>query len=94
MREIADNIFLFLALAILSLFLGIYLRKRIDRYNSVRLARDLAKYFHRELPSYKKDKEKINWQRVLKMLKEEPTTDQVVRWKVQVKKLVDKEIRR
>ena len=86
----AKNVFLYIALAVLSLCFGRYLRIRFDRYNRAKLVKELEKYFGQTLPSFKKDKEKINWERVLKMLKEEPTTDQVIRWRAQVKKLTDK----
>ena len=78
----------YFAVIVLSLYLGFYLRKRIDRYKTNKLIKELENHFGQELPTFKKDKERVNWQRVLKMLKEEPTTGKVAQWKALVKKRI------
>ncbi|MFZ5753366.1 MAG: hypothetical protein ACOY3J_03930 [Bacillota bacterium] len=59
-------------------------------YQTKRLIKDLEKYFGQELPYYKKqrDQKNVNWERVLQMLRKEPTTPEVARLKEQVKKRV------
>lgn len=94
MNDNPVNTFQYIVLALLSLLFGLYLRRRLDGYKTNKFIRELEEYFGQELPSFKKDREKVHWQRVLKMLKEEPTTDKTAAWKTKVKKLIDAEKKR
>jgi hypothetical protein len=59
-------------------------------YATKKLIKDLEKHFGDDLPYYKKqrDQKNLNWERVLQMLRKEPTTPEVARLKEQVKKRV------
>lgn len=75
---------------VLSFSLGLFLRRWYHAREIKRLVRDLEQYFASPLPQLKKGKssQKINWERVLKMLRNEPTTGQVAHWKELVKKQI------
>ena len=93
MKILGVDLFTFLLIGLFSIFLGIYLRAWIIKFQTKRLIRDLEKYFGQELPYYKsargsKDYRKINWDRVLKMLKNEPTTEQIAHWKEFLKRFM------
>lgn len=81
----------FLLIIFLSFAIGLYLRKKIDQYREKKLIKELEEYFGRPLPKYKRSKVRIQWSRVLKMLRKEPTTQKVAHWKEAVKKLVKTE---
>ena len=82
---------LFLILYMIFLFYAFTVGRRWrDNYQTKRLINDLEKHFGQELPYYKKKREQknVNWERVLQMLRKEPTTPEVARLKEQVKKRV------
>jgi hypothetical protein len=62
-----------------------FLRTRIDAYRTKILIRELENHLGQKLPCYKKNRDQINWEKVLKMLKNEPTTQQVAGWRQRVK---------
>lgn len=87
-----NNVSLFLAvgIGILASYLGRYIRRRILINNTQKLIRDLETYFNQSLPYYKgsQDISKVNWDRVLKMLKNEPDTEKIQR----LRRLVQKQM--
>ncbi len=76
----------FLIMIIVAAILGVLLRLGINLLESRKMIKDLEKYFGKKLPLNKKGNGEIDWNKVLKMLRKEPTTEKVAHWKVLVKK--------
>lgn len=91
MDSFSLNLFIFITGIIISLNLGFFIRRRLDSYRTKKLIKELETYFGKPLPHNKKsqDPTNINWERVLKMLKNEPTTEQVAHWKELLKKRLE-----
>lgn len=91
MSQIQIIILIYVIAAVVSVYIGYSLRKRIDKKKESKLIKELELVLHQELPRYKKEKNsnQVNWDRVFNMLKKEPKTDQILR----LREEVDKQIR-
>jgi len=85
LQSLTSSFTFYLIIILVSLLLGMFLRTRIDAYRTKTLIRELEKHLGQKLPGYKKNRDQINWEKVLKMLKNEPTTQQVANWRQRVK---------
>lgn len=86
--DIFESKFLFF---VFILFTSFSLTRNARKWFMIRKTRKLIKeleaFFDKDLPFYKnnRDPKKVNWEKVLKWLREQPTTQQVAHWKEMVK---------
>ncbi len=76
----------FLIMIVVAAILGMLLRLGINLLESRKMIKDMEKYFGKKLPRNKKGSGEIDWKKVLKMLRKEPTTEKIAHWKELVRK--------
>lgn len=92
MESLTSNIYVFIVTIVLAFLTGRLLRTYLKKRRTRMLISDLENYFGQKLPGYKKKQNQgdVNWQKVLRMLKEEPTTQQVANLRQRVKDQLNK----
>lgn len=72
----------------ISIYIGLKLRRKIDRKKEERLIKELELILGMELPTYKKEKNtnQVNWDRVYNLLKKEPKTERILKLREEVEK--------
>lgn len=88
MSDTAVLVLIYVIAVIFSIYIGLTLRRKIDRKKEERLIKELELILGQELPTYKKEKNnnQVNWDRVYNLLKKEPKTDRILRLREEVDK--------
>lgn len=83
-----NSIYSYVLVILVSFIIGLFLRNKIEQYKTNKLIKELEEFFGHPLPKFKKSKTRIQWSKVLKMLRKEPTTQKLAHWKELVRKQI------
>lgn len=87
MSETTVLVLIYVIAMTISIYIGLTLRKKIDKRKEAKLVKELELVLGQELPMYKKEKNsQVNWDRVYNLLKKETKTDYILKLREEVEK--------
>lgn len=86
MDFIRTDFLLFLVIGVLSFIVGVRLRIWWTKKKKAKLITQLESFLNQPLPYQKRSKSEVNWDKVYKILKTKPTTQEVAHFKELVKR--------